>query len=93
MSRRRAIGDVVYKSQNAGFIGQPGWAYIPPRSDNGIPCLGLNGCVDPDCAEWTDLWGLPGNTRDEALAALKAGTFLGNACHVSECEMGDGPDE
>ena len=93
MSKRRAAGDIVYKRPNAGFIGQPGWAYIPSDSDNSAPCLGLNGCVDPECAEWTDLKGLPGETREKAVAALKAGTFLGLACHVAECEMRDGPHE
>ena len=93
MSKRRAAGDVVYKRANAGFIGQPGWGYIPPDSDNSAPCLGLNGCVDPECAEWTDLWGLPGETEAEARAALAEGRFLGLACHVAECEMRDGPHE
>ena len=52
-----------------------------------VPCM--IDCPDEDCREWTNVWTLPGDTRQEAIANLVARRFTGAAYHVSECEMLD----
>lgn len=78
MSKRRKQGDVVWKASGAGFSGSSGYGIIPFDTESDECMLG---CGDSDCQEWPDLWPLDenGNPGD------------GNWCHVSECEMSDGP--
>lgn len=79
MSTRRKAGDIVWKRENAGFSGRAGLGVIPEGSE---PDECMLGCGDPDCREWPDLW-----PCDEA------GKPTGeNWCHVSECEMIEGPN-
>lgn len=53
MSKRRRPGQRVWKISNAGFVGAPGYGYIPLEAtpDPALCC----DCGDDDCQEW-DLW-------------------------------------
>ena len=86
---RRNGGDIVWKEAHAGFTAWAGWVQIQPEEEP-APCML---CDDRECVEWTDCWGLPGNTREQALAALKREETLGVLCHVSECQMHDDVQE
>lgn len=78
MSKRRKIGDLVWKRENAGFCGVAGRGVIPYGSMP-EPCFI---CDDPECQEWTDV--LPCDCDGAPTG--------GNWCHVSECQMSDAPD-
>lgn len=78
MSKRRKAGDIVWKRENAGFVGEAGRVEIQPDDDHS-PCM-LD-CGDPECREWVGCF-----------AVNAAGEYTGGvACHVSECEMSDLP--
>ena len=47
MSVRRAAGDVVWKRENAGFVGQAGDVVL-----GGPPSVCILDCDDPECQEW-----------------------------------------
>jgi len=78
MSKRRKIGDWVWLSKNAGFVGESNRlkAEIKPEGDFS-PCFL---CDDEDCREWVTLWTEP--DEDGKIHML---------CHVSECHMFDNP--
>lgn len=85
-------GDLVWKIPCAGFSAAPGWAQIQEQDgpDGPPPCLF---CEDEaGCVEWATLWALPGQTREEALKALRNKKFIGMYCHVSECELAETPE-
>ena len=90
MSSRRSVGDVVWKAQGAGFVGQCGWVVIVDSGEiagDEEPC---ELCDDDECIVWATVWPLRGNTKEEAQAALVREDYLdGMACHVSECQMLD----
>ena len=80
MSKRRKSGDIVWKKENAGFVGEASLCQIQPETDEDwSPCM--MDCGDKDCREWATLW--------ECNASGKA--LGGVACHVSECQMKDPP--
>lgn len=79
MSKRRQPGDIVWKSEGAGFTGQAELCVIPVGSE---PDDCMMGCDDPECREWPDLW-----PCDES--GMPTG---GNCCHVAECEISDRPN-
>lgn len=80
MSKRRSSGDIVWKRPGAGFIGVGSLVKIVPEDDDEWSGCML-GCGDDECREWCTCW-----ECDED------GNPLGGvACHVSECEMSDGP--
>lgn len=55
MSKRRAVGDVVRKVPNAGFVGQ---SFVGRIADDGsVPCFL---CDDPECKEWATLLSVDG---------------------------------
>ena len=84
MSKRRKAGDIVRKKKYAGFVGESSLCRILPEMEGAEPpaCWVNDECQDPECKEWSNL---------EALDA--AGNARGHACHVSECEMEDAPNE
>ena len=88
MSNRRKAGQVIYKVQNAGFLGQGGFGVTQEEdTDDMFPCV--LSCGDEACVEWINVWMLPGDTREEAEQALKDERYIGAAYHVSECSMLD----
>lgn len=79
MSKRRSAGEIVWKKDNAGFVGVGSLCQIQPDDDS-LPCVL---CKDPDCREWATLW-----------ACDESGNPTGGiACHVSECEMLDAAEK
>lgn len=88
MSKRRAVGDLVYKLPGHGFIGEGCWCVI--HEDGGADwCPANDDCSDPACYEWNTLH-VYGRTKAEALERIRKGEkALGMACHVNECEMAD----
>ena len=88
MTKRRKPGDIVWKRENAGFVGQPAYIRIEPEmeGEDAPPCMI---CDDYDCSEWSNCTALPGETLEEARISSGQGERLGVACHVSECEMLD----
>jgi hypothetical protein len=75
MSTRRKVGDWVWLSPNAGFVGESNRlrAEIQPETDPWTCCLG---CGDPECLEWVSLVTEPdANGKRHSLY------------HVSECQM------
>ena len=91
MSKRRVPGDVVWKQEGHGFIGEAGWYLV--LSDGHDDCM-LE-CGDPDCQEWDTLHCYGTTTRDDAQTRIDDDTLvaLGAAYHVSECSMLDEPDD
>lgn len=86
MSKRRTAGDVVIKSPNAGFVGEPLKVRICPETydppyppDYFEPCF--MDCGDDECREWVNLEVLDVN-----------GNADGYCYHVSECQMEDVPE-
>ena len=75
MSKRRSIGDVVWKRENAGFVGSGRYILIAYGSD---PCMNgsawcdaehcqVDGCCHDDrCIEWHESWILNAATLAEA---------------------------
>ena len=91
MSKRREAGEIIYKLPYAGFVGQTAYGVIQEEDpDDHIPCM--LSCGDAECVEWIDVWLLPGDSRAEAIEALKREEYLGAAYHVSECMMADDKD-
>lgn len=81
MSKRRAVGDIVIKRENAGFVGERLKIRIvdidpDPRYTPDDPCL-LD-CGDSGCREWANC-----EVLDEHDSAV------GYVYHVSECQMED----
>lgn len=84
MSKRRTAGDIVWKKENAGFVGESSLVQIRPEKETkyGVAYCMLE-CGDEDCREWHECW-----------ECDKDGKHLGGvACHVSECQMEDAPSE
>lgn len=106
MSKRRQQSELVWIPAQAGYGSGDCYAVIMPehgfllrRNDpsdtreivDQIPCL-LE-CDDPACMEWSDLFALPGSTRQEAIANLIARRYTGACYHVSECQMYTNPPD
>ena len=79
MSKRRYLGDVVVKKENAGFIGQRLIIELPKDIVNNTDWCMLD-CGDKMCAEYANVYVL-----DES------GKRIGECYHVSECQMEDLP--
>lgn len=87
MSKRRQMGDILVKKENAGFVGEKLIVRIPSLETfnrEGFPyqdvkedqdCCLMN-CGDPDCIEYANLEVLDENFQ-----------FKGWCCHVSECQL------
>jgi hypothetical protein len=79
MSKRRHAKEIVWKKENAGFVGQASLVQI---QDDYEPDYCMLDCGDPECREWATCW-----------ACDKDGNPTGGmACHVSECQMEDPND-
>ena len=77
MTKRRNVGEIVWKKANAGFIGERLIIKIPDdQLDNTGYCM--LSCGDPDCVEYANLYVLNAD-----------GSYRGDCCHVSECQMED----
>jgi hypothetical protein len=83
MSKRRQAKEIVWKKENAGFVGQAGLVQIIQEDEErwGVSYCML-GCGDPECREWDTCWNV-----DESGQPIG-----GMACHVSECQMEDPHD-
>lgn len=78
MSKRREAGDIVWKTENAGFVGEASYIKIMPEDDEYASYCMMD-CGDLDCREWSNLQHCD-----------KDGNPLGGyAYHVSECQMMD----
>jgi hypothetical protein len=80
MSKRRKAKEIVWKKENAGFVGRACLVQIIPEDEEkyGVSYCMLD-CGDPECREWATCW-----------ACDKDGNPTGGmACHVSECQMED----
>ena len=78
-TKRRAAGDLIWKTGGFGMSGDEGLGQIRPGSEpDDFACVA---CGDPGCREWPDVWVVAGD-----------GTPTGDMwCHVSECGMRDPP--
>ena len=90
--KRGTMNDrIKWKVANAGFVGEPGWVYLGDRAEDPFTCLmdfeadHPKGCMET----WDTVRALPGETREEAEAAHAAGSYLGAAYHLSDCELRD----
>jgi hypothetical protein len=81
MSKRRSIGDVIVKVENAGFVGQRFRGRIEPEEPDDprlIDYCTLE-CGDDQCREWANIAELGADNKPTG----------GYAYHVSECQMED----
>ena len=83
---------VMWKHPNAGMVGEASWVVGVDKDPDPAPCWRSWDAGHPDdCKEtWSTVWALPGETREEAEAALARLDFLGAAYHVADCELAAG---
>jgi hypothetical protein len=79
MSKRRNVGDIVIKRENAGFTGQRLRVRLEPMPHPEYPDYCILDCGDEECKEYSDVAVLDESNNP-----------TGEYCyHVSECEMED----
>ena len=99
MAKHRQAGELIWKRQSNTSNGKGNYAQIGHLSE-AIPMCRFEhwgtdnaecdiDCCHGPCNEWTDVWLLPGATRQEAMSALIQGQYTGVAYHVNECQMFD----
>ena len=83
---------VKWKSAGAGFVGQPGWVVCVDRDEGPMECwrVGEEPGHPDSCSEtWATVFGLPGESRQEAEAARDRGQYLGASYHLADCDLLD----
>lgn len=88
---------IKWKRANAGMVGQASFAVLVDANDEPWECSAYYSGDEADeerhretCFErWDTVWGLPGDTIEEARQALVERRFLGTAYHVSDCGLLD----
>ena len=88
---------IRWKIQGAGFVMQGGFVVLVDQDPDPFPCTAYNGpeegrnAHEDTCREtWATVWGLEGNTLEEARQALAESRFLAAAYHLSDCQLLDG---
>ena len=80
---------VLYKLPYAGMAMQGFWVVGVDKDDDAWSCTaGTEPGHPEDCIErWSTMWALPGDSLEEAHAALARQEFLGPVYHVNDCEL------
>lgn len=83
----------MWKRAGAGFVGQAGWVALVQADEDPMPCFRTHDSDHPqDCVErWATVFGLPGETREQAVEALGRSEYLGAAHHLSDCDLSEEP--
>ncbi|MDE2753570.1 MAG: hypothetical protein OXI83_13410 [Gemmatimonadota bacterium] len=105
MTNGRMEGDIrdahiKWKVPTAGMVWQAGFVVLAVRDPHPFPCTAYDYDFDdpPEeieahlstCREtWAEVWGLEGDTLEEARQALAESRFRGIAYHVNDCELLD----
>ena len=87
---------IKWKVQGAGFLMEGGFVALVDRGPDSFACTGYNGPAEGmeallrTCREtWATVWGLEGDTLEEAKQALTESRFRGAAYHLSDCQLLD----
>ncbi len=83
---------VMWKRENSGFMEQPGWVVLVDKDEDPFKCFRIDEETNHsrDCREsWATVFGLAGDTREEAETARDRGEYLGAAHHLADCELLD----
>ena len=87
---------IKWKIQAAGFVMKGEFVVLVDRDPYPFACTSYNGPEDEreaheeTCQEaWATVWGLEGDTLQEAKQALAESRFRGAAYHLSDCELLD----
>ena len=88
---------IRWKIQGAGFVMKGGFGVLVDQDPDPFACTSYNGpeeereAHEETCREtWATVWGLEGDTLEEAKQALAESRFLGTAYHLSDCQLLDG---
>ena len=88
---------IRWKIQGAGLVMKGGFVVLVDQDPDPFPCTVYNGpeegrdAHEETCREtWATVWGLEGDTLEEARQALAESRFLGTAYHLSDCQLLDG---
>ena len=87
---------IKWKVPGAGFVGEGGFVALIDRDPDPFPCVVHDGTEEEreaherTCREtWATVWGLEGDTLEEAKQALAECRFRGAAYHLSDCQLLD----
>ena len=85
---------IKWKIQAAGFVMKGEFVVLVDRDPYPFPCTAYNGpeeereAHEETCREtWATVWGLEGDTLEEARQALAESRFRGAAYHLSDCQL------
>ena len=85
---------IKWKVQGAGFVMKGEFVALIERDPDPFACTSYDGPAEgmeahlSTCREtWATVWGLEGDTLEEARQALAESRFRGAAYHLSDCQL------